>query len=206
MEASEKYYFMGTPLTFSEMSRKLPGGKWERCLRPFMPVNGSVHHNRFVPDAERPVVCVTSLAAMAVFRALSHQSLHTNLPKRERRTGWRYKEGMPVYGATAAVQENVQRFKKVGIHLLSTVVGVRRTAAVFQPFEREPHQFRAYDPVPFETRDVIDVTLDLWPAYVEEYEPWPDDFELDSYAPYDPTTAQYLDELCALQDSQGSLV
>ena len=132
MEISGQYYFSGTPLTFGEMSRKLPQGKWERCLRPFMPVNGTPDHGRFMPDAERTVVCVTSLVGMAVFRALSHQSMHTNLPKPERRTGWTYQDGMPVYQATRAVLENVQKLRKVGIPLLSTVVGVRRTAAVFE--------------------------------------------------------------------------
>jgi|GEM_PF-3572173 len=204
-ETSGRYYFSGTPLTFGEMSRKLPSGKWERCLRPFVPVNGTPSYGRFMPDAERPVVCVTSLAEMAVFRALSHQSLHTNLPKRERRTGWRYEDGMPVYRATGAVLENVQRLRKVSIPLLSTVVGVRRTAAVFEQLPRELHQLRAYEPVPFETADVVDVTLDLWPNSIEECEPWPTDFNLDSYAPYDSETAQWLDELCAAeQDWLGS--
>lgn len=205
-EASGQYYFSGTPLTFGEMSRKLPGGRWERCLRPFVPVNGNLRHNRFMPDAERPAVCVTSLAEMAVFRALSHQSLHANLPKHKRRTCWRYEDGMPVYGATGAVVENVQRLKRVGIELLSTVVGVRRTAAAFEPFAREPHQFRAYGPVPFETGDVVDVRLDLWPDHVEECEPWPADFNLDAYAPYEPELARYLDELCAEQDLRESLL
>jgi hypothetical protein len=106
---------------------------------------------------------------------------------------------MPVYSATAAVLENVQRLKKVGVYLLSTVVAVRRSAAAFEPFTRELHQFRAYEPVPFETPDVINVTLDLWPDRVEECEPWSADFDLDSYAPYEPESAQYLDELCAEQ-------
>lgn len=205
METSERYYFSGTPLTFGEMSRKLPDGTWERCLRPFVPVNGSLHSDRFRPDAEGPVVCAASLAEMAIFRALSHQSLHTNLPKHERRTRWRYEDGMPVYGTTRAVLENVQRLKKVKIRLPSTVVGVRRSAARFKQFPREPHQFRAREPVPFETADVVTVTLDLWPDHVEECEPWPASFNLDSYAPYNPETAQYLDELCAAQDLRSML-
>lgn len=197
-EASGRYYFSGTPLRFGEMSHRLPGGKWERCLRPFMPLNGA-NRNKLVPDAEKPVVCVTSLAEMAVFRALSHQSLHINLPKRERRTGWRYEDGLPVYGTTAAMQENVQNLKKLQIQLPSTVVSVRRTAAAFEPFKREPHQFRTGDHVPFETADVVDVMFELWPENVEECAPWPADFNLDSYAPYRPDLDEYLRELCAEQ-------
>lgn len=202
-ETSGQYYFSGTPLTFGEMSRRLPGGKWERCLRPSMPVNRIL--DRLMPDAERAVVCVTSLAQMAVFRALSHQSLHTNLPKHQRYTRWRYRDDAPIYGTTAAMLENVQRLKKVGVKLLSTVVGVRRTAATFKQFAREPHQFRAYKLVPFETADVVDITLDLWPDYVEECEPWPEGSNLDSYAPYVPEQAKYLDELCAEQALRESL-
>src|SRR5687767_119032 len=101
-EESGLYYFSGAPLTGGEMSRYVAVDRWERDLKPSLPIIGKFIGGlmQVTHDAERPVVCVTSLAQMAEFRALSHQAQHTNLPKHQRRTGWKYNGDMPKYMAT----------------------------------------------------------------------------------------------------------
>jgi hypothetical protein len=196
-EQSGRYYFSGTPLTLGELGRPLPSGRREQYLLPAVPVNPDFQRNRFVPDATQPVVCVTDLARTAVFRALSHQALHTNLPEHQRRAGWRPENGATTHIATTALIENIRRLRQVGIMLLSTVVAVERTAVPFELLARNPHEFRSIVPVPFRSANICTVALDAWPDNVQEIEPWPADFDLSSYRPYEPHLADYLDELCA---------
>lgn len=188
-EARGDVYFSGTPVEIGA-SHVLHDRRLVRYLRPMVPVTADFALNRFVPDADKPVVCVTSLAQMAVFRALSHQSLHTCLPLCQRRTGWRYDGDMPTYLATAALLEHIQAMRDLDFFFDSTVAILQRNVARFEQHTHNRHEFRAYQAVPFYKR--VSVSLDLWPPNVEECPPWPPDFDLSSYAPYEPDLAEYM--------------
>jgi hypothetical protein len=194
-EASGRFYFSGTPLTFGELSRKAPGGRWDRFLLPAMPVNADHKLGRFVPDSDTAVVCVTKLARIATFRALSHHSLHANLPRHQRKTGWERIDGAIRPKTTAAVMDNIRRMREAGLRLPSSVIAVETDAAPFEVFPREQHEYRSTEKVPFEITNITTVNLDLWPDDVEECEPWPEDFDLSMYAPHEPDLDAFLDDL-----------
>jgi hypothetical protein len=194
LEAEGEVFFYGTPLYSGELEPQLlPNGRRIWALRPSIPLNADFTHNRFVADAEKPVVCVTELARMAIFRSLGHQSHHENLPQRQRRHGWRYEHDEPIYFATAALIANVRKLGKLPVPLTSRVMTVAKTAAPFQMLERERHQFRATGPV--RINGVYDVSAGDWPVEVEVCDPYPKEFDFSPFAPYIPELDDYLDEL-----------
>jgi hypothetical protein len=202
LEATGEVLFCGTPLFSNELEpQPQPNGRLVRALRPSTPITADYIKNCFVADAEQPVVCMTSLAKMAIFRALGHQSHHTNLPKRQRRHGWRYENDEPVYYATAALIENVRNLGRLPLRLTARVAIALRTAAPFRPLERERHHFRATCAV--RVYDLREVSAADWPAEVEECPPYPEDFDLDGpYDPYDPYDPELNDHLMDLLKGQ----
>lgn len=143
--------FAGASMGLSELCAVFVNDQMRQAFRPAQPLSYNFEEHRMVPHDERAVVCASTLARVAIFKALFHPDHHMHIKRVERRCGWAPGPN-PLCFATTAIIKSV---KEQGDDLHAKVARFAKAPPFYQSPPYQPHQYRSEAAVvPFEMLEV----------------------------------------------------